>query len=67
MKLTRRRRERGAAAVEMAIMMPLLLLFIAAIIDFGRFFYTQNITVNGANRGARTVAGSPFVAYVTPR
>ena len=50
------RRERGAAAVEMAIVLPLLLLIVGGIIDFGRFFYTQNIVVNAAREGARSRA-----------
>ena len=50
------RRERAAAAVEMAIVLPLLLLIVGGIIDFGRFFYTQNIVVNAAREGARSRA-----------
>jgi len=50
------RRERGAAAVEMALVLPLLLLIVGGIIDFGRFFYTQNIVVNAAREGARSRA-----------
>jgi Flp pilus assembly protein TadG len=49
-------RERGAAAVEMALILPLLLLIVGGIIDFGRFFYTQNIVVNAAREGARSRA-----------
>src|SRR4051812_36652218 len=52
----RSRRERGAAAVEMALVLPLLLLIVGGIIDFGRFFYTQNIVVNAAREGARSRA-----------
>ena len=50
------RRERAAAAVEMAIVLPLLLLIVGGIIDFGRFFYTQNMVVNAAREGARSRA-----------
>lgn len=50
------RRDRGAAAVEFALLLPVLFLIIGAIIDFGRFFYTQNITVNAAREGARMMA-----------
>jgi TadE-like protein len=49
-------RERGAAAVELALVLPLLLLMVGGIIDFGRFFYTQNIVVNAAREGARSRA-----------
>ncbi len=50
------RRDRGAAAVEFALLLPVLFLIIGATIDFGRFFYTQNITVNAAREGARMLA-----------
>lgn len=50
------RRDRGAAAVEFALLLPVLFLIIGAIIDFGRFFYIQNITVNAAREGARMLA-----------
>ena len=49
----RRRHERGAAAVEMAILLPLLVLVLGGIIDFGRALYTQNIATNAAREGAR--------------
>lgn len=58
-----RRGERGAAAVEFALLLPFLLLIIGAIVDFGRFFYAQNITVNAAREGARLVVlGYPPVS-----
>jgi Flp pilus assembly protein TadG len=50
------RNERAAAAVEMAIVLPLLLLIVGGIVDFGRLFYTQNIVVNAAREGARSRA-----------
>ena len=59
-------RERGAAAVELALVLPLLLLIVGGIIDFGRFFYTQNIVVNAAREGARSRAlGYTTVASTT--
>ena len=50
------RSERGAAAVEMAIVLPLLLLLIAGIIDFGRLMFTQAEVTNAAREGARMVS-----------
>ena len=47
------RRERGAVAVEMAIILPLLLLVVGGIVDFGRLLFTQNIVTNAAREGAR--------------
>lgn len=49
----RGRRERGAAAVEMALVMPILILLIGGIIDFGRAFMTQVIVTNAAREGTR--------------
>jgi Flp pilus assembly protein TadG len=50
------RRERGAAAVEMAIVLPLLLLVFGGIVDFGRAFYANVVITNAAREGARMVA-----------
>lgn len=63
----RTRRERGAAAVEMALILPLLLLIVGGIVDFGRFFYTQNIVVNAAREGARSRALGYSTADSTTR
>jgi Flp pilus assembly protein TadG len=52
----RRREDRGAAAVEFALLLPLLLLLIFGIIDFGRMLNAE-ITINEAAReGARAAA-----------
>ncbi len=48
-----RTRERGAAAVEMAIVLPLLILLVGGIIDFGRAFMTEVIVTNAAREGTR--------------
>lgn len=50
------RRERGAAAVEFAIILPLLILVVAGIIDMGRLFYAEIIAANAAREGARMSA-----------
>ena len=51
-----RPRDRGAAAVEFALVLPVFLMIIFAIIDFGRMLNAQ-ITVNEAAReGARAMA-----------
>ena len=64
---SRRQRERGASAVEFALVLPFLLLLIGGIVDFGRFFYTQNIVVNAAREGARMLAlGYPVTAASPP-
>ena len=48
-----RNRERGANLVEMALILPLLLLLIAAIADFGRAFNSYIVINNAAREGAR--------------
>jgi len=45
--------ERGAAAVEFALVLPLLLLIIFAIIDFGRAFSAQVTLTEAAREGVR--------------
>lgn len=52
----RKKSERGAAAVEFAIVLPVLALFILGSIDWGYYFFVQQIAVNAAREGAR--AGS---------
>lgn len=51
-----RQRDRGAAAVEMAIVLPMLLLVIAGLADLGRAFYYQIVISNAAREGARMLA-----------
>jgi Flp pilus assembly protein TadG len=59
MRLGRRARdERGAAAVEFALVLPVLLLIIFGIIDFGRMLYTKITITEAAQTGAR--AGAIF-------
>ena len=56
MKLPRRESEDGAAAVEFALVLPVLLLLIFGIVDFGRMLNAK-ITINQAAReGARAAA-----------
>ena len=53
MSTKRSRRERGAVAIEMAIVLPLLLLIIGGMIDLGRLFFVQTMVTNAAREGAR--------------
>ena len=45
--------ERGAALVEFALALPLLLVVIAGIVDFGFTFQRYEIITNAAREGAR--------------
>lgn len=47
----RRRTEGGASAVEFALILPVFVLIIAAIIDFG-FIFAQQVSLNNAARDA---------------
>lgn len=50
------RDDRGAAAVEMALIMPVLLLLIFGMIDFGRMLNAQITLTQAAREGARAQA-----------
>jgi Flp pilus assembly protein TadG len=50
------RSERGAAAVEFALVLPLLVLLIAGIAEFGRLYYLQTTISGAAREGVRTMA-----------
>lgn len=47
------RRDRGAALVEFAIVLPVFLMFILAAIDWGWFFVVRDAAANAAREGAR--------------
>ena len=47
------RDERGAAAVEFALVLPILLVLAFGIIDFGRLLYTYNNLTSAVREGAR--------------
>jgi Flp pilus assembly protein TadG len=46
------RQDSGSAAVEMAIICPILIALIAAVLDFGAMFYEQTAVVTAADAGA---------------
>jgi Flp pilus assembly protein TadG len=53
--------ERGATAVEFAILLPVLLLILFGIIEFGMIMYGREIVTNATREGARAgiVQGPP--------
>jgi Flp pilus assembly protein TadG len=51
-----KKKERGAVAVEMAIILPLLLLILVGIIEFGRVLNVQVSLTQAAREGARYAA-----------
>ena len=53
-------RDRGAAALEMALVLPVLLLVIGGIIDFGRMYMGEILVTNAARDGARMAATKAY-------
>jgi Flp pilus assembly protein TadG len=51
--LRRGRSQEGTAAVEFAIILPILLLILAGLIDFGWGFYWKHTVTNASRAGAR--------------
>ena len=52
-RITRARGEQGAAAVEFAIVLPVLVAILMGTIDWGYYFFTREIVVNASREGAR--------------
>ncbi|MBC7263108.1 MAG: pilus assembly protein [Chloroflexi bacterium] len=52
-------RQRGDSLVEFAIILPVLLLILMAILDFGRAAYVYNVVANAAREGARYAMVAP--------
>jgi len=50
------RRDDGAAMVEMAIVLPIFLLLVWGVIDFGRLLFTANSMASAVREGAREAA-----------
>jgi Flp pilus assembly protein TadG len=55
------KREDGAAAVEFALLLPLLMMILFGIIEFGFVLYDQEVITNASREGARfgIVIGDP--------
>jgi Flp pilus assembly protein TadG len=49
----RRDRQRGVAAVEFALVLPLLLVVVLGAIDWGWYFFIDQLVTNAAREGAR--------------
>ncbi len=56
---SRNRRERGQSLVELALVLPLLMLVILGAIDFGRVFYASMTVAGAARNGAQYASENP--------
>ncbi len=59
---SRRSKRQGIAAVEAAIVLPLLVTFVIAIVDIGRLAKVSNALTNGARNGAQYGSASAAAA-----
>lgn len=62
-----RRDKQGAQLVEFAILLPILLLLVIGIFEFGRSYFTWIIITNSAREGARAAAVGADATTVTNR
>jgi Flp pilus assembly protein TadG len=51
-----RRSTRGQSLVEFALLVPVLMVFVVTVIDFGKLFFTYQVITNAAREGARRAA-----------
>lgn len=51
--------ERGAAAVELAVVLPFLIVLLAGVVDYGRAYYVANTVANAARAAAEYGARNP--------
>jgi len=54
-----RRRERGQSVVELAMLLPVLMLIVLGCLDLGRVFAVRMALANGAREGARVASLYP--------
>ncbi len=55
----RRSRSRGQSIVELALILPVMMLLVASALDLGRMFYSQITITNAAREGVYEAAYSP--------
>jgi Flp pilus assembly protein TadG len=56
LKFTHSRRESGQSVVEFALVMPIFVILLFGIIEFGRLWMTVNVMTGAAREGARVAA-----------
>jgi hypothetical protein len=60
-----RRDEQGVQLLELAIVLPILLLLFAGLAEFGRYFYEYTTAAKGARLGARYLASKSVTSTST--
>ena len=60
-----RRDEQGVQLLEMAIVIPILLVLFAGVAEFGRYFYEYTTLAKAARVGARLMAAKPVSSPTT--
>lgn len=63
----RRGKARGSVAVEMALVAPFLLLLVLGCIEWGFFFFVENVVVNAAREAARAGSIAPDAGSIDAR
>jgi Flp pilus assembly protein TadG len=56
----RRHRTRGQALVEFALVLPIFILLLAGMLDFGAALYSRMTVINAAREGARAAVTAPL-------
>jgi Flp pilus assembly protein TadG len=65
-RLRRRGRgQEGSAAVEFAIVLPVLMLLLAGLFDFGWLFFWQHTVTNASRAGARYAVQAKLIAGIS--
>ncbi|MBI5955396.1 MAG: pilus assembly protein [Chloroflexi bacterium] len=52
--------QRGQSLVELALALPILMLVLLIVVDFGRAFYAYVTVTNASREGARYAASPPI-------
>ena len=60
------RNSKGAAAAEMALVAPLLLVILFGSVELGNYFYNNHIVIKGVRDGARYASRRGFAEYACP-
>jgi Flp pilus assembly protein TadG len=58
--------ERGAAAAEMALVLPFLIVLLFGSVELGHYFYVEHQVVKGVRDGARYASRQPFSSISCP-